>query len=337
MVKISEKTKANTKKQLDKILHPFVKEWFYGKFKEYSKPQLFAVMEIHSRKNVLVSATTGATKTLTGFLSILNELVDSADKGILEERIYAVYISPLKALNEDIRVNLVEPLKEIQALAKEKYNRELDIRVAVRGGDTSQSEKSKMLKKPPHILITTPESLGIVLSSTKFVEHLKAVEWCIIDEIHALAESKRGTHLSVSIENLERLSGHITRIGLSATVSPLNEVAHFLVGNERECTIINVPFIKELDLQVMSAVDNLVDITYHDLHVKTYTLIDTLVQQHKTTLIFTNTRAATERIVHHLKEMFPKNYTESAEDLENDKSSFMLLNKCINECICFHM
>ena len=164
------KEKPNTKKQLNNILNPVVRDWFYSKFKEYSLPQLFGVMEIHSRNNILVSAPTGSTKTLTGFLSILNELVDSSLKGILEDRIYTVYISPLKALNEDIKVNLIEPLEEIKEIAKNKYNRDINIRVAVRGGDTTPSEKAKMLKKPPHILITTPESLAIVLSTTKFIE-----------------------------------------------------------------------------------------------------------------------------------------------------------------------
>jgi ATP-dependent helicase Lhr and Lhr-like helicase len=310
MPTLTEKTTPNSKKDLDLILHPFVKEWFYSKFKDYSLPQLFGVMEIHSRNNILVSAPTGATKTLTAFLSILNELVDSADKGILKDKIYAIYISPLKALNEDIKVNLIEPLQEIKLIAK-KYNRDLDIRVSVRGGDTTASEKSGMLKKPPHILITTPESLAIVLSSIKFIDLMKDVEWCIIDEIHALAENKRGTHLMLSIERLEHLCGHITRLWLSATVSPIEEIAQFLVGNNRDCLIVNVPFMKQVDLKVISAVDNLVDSSYRSLHKHTYTLIDSLIQEHKTTLIFTNTRAATERVVHHLKDMFPRNYYEN--------------------------
>lgn len=308
---ISFKKKPNTTKQLDAILHPFVREWFHAKFPDFSLPQLYAVMEIHGRNNVLVSAPTGATKTLTGFLSILNELIDAADKGILEDRIYAVYVSPLKALNEDIKVNLLEPLEEIKRIAKDTYQREIDVRVAVRGGDTTTADKAKMLKLPPHILITTPESLAISMASPKFSEHLKRLEWCIIDEIHAIAESKRGTHLILSLERLEHYCGHITRIGLSATVSPLEEIARFLVGTNRDCTIVDVQFIKELDLQVLSAVDNLVDVTYKELHERTYALIDTLIQQHRTTLIFTNTRAATERVVHHLKEMFPQSYTEN--------------------------
>jgi len=268
-------------------------------------------MEIHSRNNILVSAPTGATKTLTGFLSILNELIDSSIKGILENRIYCVYVSPLKALNNDIAKNLIEPLKEMEIIA----NKKLGIRVAVRTGDTSVKDRNAMLKNPPHILITTPESLAILLSSIKFIEHLKKVEWFICDEVHALAENKRGVHLSLSMERLGDLSPHMTRIGLSATISPLKEVAEFLVGyennNPRACKIIDVQFIKEMDLKVLSPVKDLIGIEHGLMHHQMYVMIDKLIQDHKTTLIFTNTRSATERVVHHLKEKFPKNYTEN--------------------------
>src|SRR3989344_2311869 len=165
---------------LKAIFHPLINQWFFSKFKEFSLPQLFGVMEIHNRKNVLISAPTGATKTLTGFLAILNALVDSAHKGILEDRVYAVYISPLKALNYDIQHNLLRPLQEIETLNDKKLN----IRVGVRTGDTTAYEKAKMLKHAPHILITTPESLAIMLSSRKFRNHLLDVQWCIVDEVH---------------------------------------------------------------------------------------------------------------------------------------------------------
>ncbi len=304
---ITYKEKPNTAKQVENILNSTVKNWFYSRFKSFSLPQLFGVMEIHARKNILVSAPTGATKTLTGFLSILNELVDSAEKGILEDKIYCVYISPLKALNNDISKNLKEPLEEIAEIAGKK----LGIRVAVRTGDTTASEKQKMLKKPPHILITTPESLAIMITSPKFREHLKGVEWCIVDEIHALAENKRGVHLSLSLERLNHLAGHMCRVGLSATVAPLEEIAKFLVGPERDCEIVDVQFIKDMDLQVMSPVDNLIEADHKQLHTSMYELIDNLIQEHKTTLIFTNTRAATERVVDHLKHKFPSRYTEN--------------------------
>jgi len=297
--------------QVEKILNPVVKKWFFSRFKEFSLPQLFGVIPIHNRENILVSAPTGATKTLTAFLSILNELVDNAEKGILENKIYAVYISPLKALNSDIAVNLLHPLNEIEAIAGKK----LGIRVAVRTGDTTAAEKSKMLQKPPHILITTPESLAIVLSSIKFIDHLKDVQYCIIDEIHALADSKRGVHLSLSVERLARMASHMSRIGLSATVAPIEEIAKFLVGfndgKPNQCKIVDVQFIKELDLKVLSPLKDLINTSPDEIHDAMYTLIDNLIQTHKTTLIFTNTRSATERVVDHLKDKFPKNYTEN--------------------------
>ncbi len=293
--------------EIKAVLNPIVKKWFFDKFKTFSEPQKFAVMDIHKRENILVSAPTGATKTLTAFLSILNELVDSAEKGILEDKVYCLYISPLKALNNDIRKNLQEPLQEMQEIA----GKDLGIRVAVRTGDTTAYEKQKMLKKAPHILITTPESLAIMLCSPKFREHLKNVQWCIVDEIHALADNKRGTHLSLSLERLEHLTQYMCRIGLSATVAPLDEVAKFLVGKDRQCKVVDIQFIKNLDFKVLSPVSNLIDTPHKIMHAKMYNLIHNLVQEHRTTLIFTNTRAATERVVDYLKEKYPKHYNSA--------------------------
>jgi ATP-dependent Lhr-like helicase len=309
------KTTPDSEKDLLKILNPVVKNWFFSRFSSFSLPQLFGIMEIHSRNNILVSAPTGATKTLTAFLSILNELVDSAQKGILQDKIYCVYVSPLKALSNDIQKNLVEPLKEIDKIAGAK----LGIRVAVRTGDTSAYEKSLMLKKPPHILITTPESLALVLSSSRFVELLRNVEWCIVDEIHALAENKRGVHLSISLERLQRLSPIMTRVGLSATIAPIEEVAKFIAGlengNFRSCKVVDVQFIKKMDLKVLSPVPDLIDCEHKAMHHRMYELIDQLIQSHRTALIFTNTRSATERVIHHLKEKFPKKYAQTEQTI----------------------
>ncbi|MBI3033718.1 ATP-dependent helicase [Candidatus Woesearchaeota archaeon] len=305
---IELKETPDSEEQISRILNPTVKKWFFSRFNGYSLPQLFGVLEIHSRNNILVSAPTGATKTLTGFLSILNELVDSAEKGILKDKTYCVYISPLKALNNDIEKNLKEPLQEMETIAGKK----LGIRVAVRTGDTTPSEKARMLKKPPHILITTPESLAIVLSSFRFIEFLKDVEWVIVDEVHALAENKRGTHLSLSLERLQALSPAMCRVGLSATIAPIGEVAQYLVGLEggkpRSCLIVEADFIKKMDIKVLSPVPDLIDTGHSEVHAAMYTMIDSLIQSHRTTLIFTNTRSATERVVHYLKEKFPKIY-----------------------------
>ncbi len=308
--------KPYSSEQIRYILNPIVDKWFFTKFKEFSLPQLFGVMEVHSRNNLLISAPTGATKTLTAFLSILNELIDCSESGILEDKVYCVYVSPLKALNYDIHVNLIEPLKEMEKIAGKKLN----IRVSVRTGDTSASEKANMLKHPPHILITTPESMAIVLSTIKFSELLKDVQWLVVDEIHALAESKRGVHFSLSMERLQRISNSMARIGLSATIAPLEEIAKFLVGYERDsslnyslrtCKIVDVQYLKNMDLKVLSPVQDLVSEEYSIMHNSMYSLIDDLIQSHKTTLIFTNTRAATERVVNHLKEKYPKKYTEN--------------------------
>ena len=303
---ITIKDKPNTEPELRNILNPLVQKWFFSRFKEFSLPQLYGVMEVHSRTNILISAPTGSTKTLTAFLSVLNELVDSAQKGILQDKVYCIYISPLRALSRDIQRNLLEPLAEIEKIA----GKDLGIRVGVRTSDTTQAEKAKMLKKPPHILITTPESLAILLTTIKFKENLKTAEWCIIDEVHALADNKRGVHLSLSMERLQIMAPGLARVGLSATIAPLEEIAKFLVGNGRDCRIIDVQFVKKLDLTVLSPVEDLINTDYNQLSNETYKIIDSLIQQHKTTLIFTNTRSGTERVVHHLKTKFPGNYYE---------------------------
>lgn len=305
MRKISFLDKPEKKEIIDNILNSTVKNWFYSKFQSYSLPQLYSVLKIHSRENILISAPTGATKTLTSFLSVINELVDSSQKEILENKVYCVYVSPLKSLNNDIKRNLTQPLEEINKL----NNKDLKIRVGVRTGDTTQKEKSAMLKNPPHILITTPESLSILLTSKKFKENLKQVEWLIIDEIHSFAENKRGVSLSISSEFLQQLSPGMCRVGLSATVSPIEQVAQFLVGSNRDCNIVDVNYIKEKDIDVLTPVKSFIQEDFSSLEKNLYNLIDSLIQKHRTTLIFTNTRSATERVVHHLLDKYPKNYS----------------------------
>jgi ATP-dependent Lhr-like helicase len=293
------------------ILNPLVKEWFFSRFKDFSESQLYGVMSVHERKNILISAPTGNGKTLTSFLAILNYLVDIAMKKELENKVYCVYTSPLKALNNDIFVNLVRPLEEIYKIAEEKKIELQKIRVSLRTGDTETKEKVKMLKNPPHILVTTPESLAIVLTSKKFIEHFYGVEFIIIDEIHSLG-NKRGVYQTISLERLEEISKiSPMRIGLSATIAPLDEMANFLVGIERECFIAEVSASKKLDIEVLTGVRDLIDTDGNELHNSLYGLIDKLIQEHKTTIVFTNTRAATERVINHLKDMFPENYIEN--------------------------
>jgi len=309
-------TKKSSKENLIETLDPLVKEWFFSKFRDFSEPQYYAVEQIHKRKNILISAPTGGTKTLTAFLSIINYLIKLAKSEQLDDKVYCVYISPLKALNNDIFVNLEMPLKEICEIAEKEKVKLKKIRVEVRTGDTTTQKKQKMLKNPPHILITTPESLGIILNSVKFNELLKQVEFVIVDEIHSLAENKRGTHLSLSIERLQEQNIlEFTRIGLSATISPLDEISKYLVGMKnyhlkefRECLICEVLFDKKIELSLKKPVKDFIETDADTISKELYDLLDDLIQKHKTTLIFTNTRSATERVVSHLKERFPQKY-----------------------------
>ncbi len=307
MIKWMEK--PNSDKEIFESLHPIVGEWFRKKFGSFTESQRYALLNIRDRKNILVSSPTGSGKTLCAFASILNYLISLDERNELEDKVYCIYVSPLKALSRDIEVNLKEPLEDMERLANKKFK----IRVSVRTGDTTPEEKTKQLKHPPHILITTPESLAIILSSSRFIEHLRATEFCIVDEIHAMA-NKRGVHLSLSLERLQHTSIiPLTRIGLSATISPLEEIARFLVGydnKERDCLIADVQFAKKLDMRVLCPVPDLINTSAQEMQKGLYSLIDKLIQEHKTTLIFTNTRSATERVIHHLKEMFPSRYTE---------------------------
>lgn len=298
----------NSKNEVNKILHPIVREWFFGKFEEFSKTQLYGVKNIYERRNILVSAPTGGTKTLTAFLGIINYLVDLALKDELDNKIYAVYTSPLKALSNDIYVNLIAPLEEIEKLAKKKGLKMQKIRIALRTGDTKSSERQKMLKRPPHILVTTPETLAIVLTSPKLSERLAALEFIIVDEIHALT-NKRGVYLSLTLERLNELSLiEPVRVGLSATISPIEEIAKFLVGADRDCLIAEVKLLKKIEIDLDHPGRNILESENVENQKKLYQLLDELIQKNRTTLIFTNTRNATERIVHHLDMNFPGKY-----------------------------
>ena len=300
--------KKHTEAETRKILHPLVSEWFFGKFKSFSMTQEYGVLEIWKRNDILISAPTGGTKTLTAFLAILNYLVGLAEKNLLEDKVYAIYTSPLKALSNDIHKNLIEPLQEIRELAEKKNIKLQDIRVGLRTGDTTVAERAKMARKSPHIFVTTPESLAIVLTSKNFVEKMRSVEFCIVDEIHAL-DNKRGVYLNLTLERLNEVSKTWpTKIGLSATVEPIEEVARYLVGEDKNRSVkyVRVPLDKVIDVDVLTPVEDLIEDT--EITPSFYNLLDALLKKHKTTLIFTNTRSATERVVNHLKDKFPTEY-----------------------------
>jgi len=297
------------------LLRPYVKEWFKRNFKELTLPQKFSIPLIKKGKNVLITSPTGSGKTLSMFASILDELFRLGEKGKLEEKIYCVYISPLRALDNDVYKNLLVPLKEIREIAKEMGKELPEVRVSVRTGDTLPSERQQQLKHPPHILITTPESIAIILSTRKFKEKLKDVRWVIVDEIHELADSKRGVHLSLSLERLQNFVGKpFVRIGAGATLEPLDQCAKFLVGyengKERDCKIIDARFVKKMDIKLLSPTKDLLYTSAEEITNSMYKLLDKLISKHRTTLVFTNTRSGTERCVHHLKQMFPNVYTD---------------------------
>ncbi len=301
------KAKPYADREIFKSLNSHVADWFRRRFGGFTESQRYSIIPIKNKKNILVSSPTGSGKTLCAFASVIDHLVSLSEKGELENKTYAVYISPLKALARDIEVNLRQPLKEIEEIAGKKFG----IRIGLRTGDTTQSERAKMAKNAPHILITTPESFAIVLTSKKFVEHLEGVEFCIVDEIHAMG-NKRGVDLSLSLERLNYIAEKWpVKIGLSATVEPLEEVAKFLVGidkndKNREVIAARVPFTKKLDIQVLTPVEDLIE--HENPRIEMYHLIHDLVSKHKTTLIFTNTRSATERVVNYLKDKFPVEY-----------------------------
>ncbi len=298
-------------------LNPLLRGWFEKKYESFTPPQKYSIVEAFEGNNVLISSPTGSGKTLAAFMTALSKLLDLAMKKELEDRVYVVYVSPLKALNNDIRRNLEEPLEEMYSLAKERGMKLQNIRIAVRTGDTENNERQRQLRKPPHILITTPESLAIALCSPKFSKNLRKVEFLIVDELHSLAENKRGSHLSLSIERLQEIQeGKMVRIGLSATIHPLEDVARFLVGcengKERDCVVADVTFEKRIEISVMSPISNLFTATSEEISENLYSTIAEFIKNSRTTLIFTNTRSATERVVFHLKKLLGEDFPISA-------------------------
>lgn len=285
--------------------HPVVREWFISRFKNPTKPQEEGWPRIALGESVLIAAPTGSGKTLSAFLACIDTLVRKSIAGELDQKTEVVYVSPLKALSNDIQKNLEGPLKEILALAESKGYEIKGIKTSVRTGDTSQSERQSMLRKPPHILVTTPESLYILLTADKSREMLKTVSTVIVDEIHAIADDKRGTHLSLTLERLEELSAEKpVRIGLSATQKPIEEIARFLAGNRRPLPkIIDSGSRRKLDVSIEVPKNNELGAVTSSKHWDDiYNRIIQLAEEHKSTLVFVNTRRLAERIAFILTE-----------------------------------
>ncbi|HPT38097.1 MAG TPA: DEAD/DEAH box helicase, partial [Methanothrix sp.] len=321
----------------------------------FTPPQRQAVPLIRQGKNVLICSPTGSGKTLSAFISIINQLFVMAAEEKLDNSVYCLYISPLKSLANDIHRNLSRPLSEIQALAKERGLFVQDIRHAIRHGDIPAQEKARMNRSTPHILNTTPESFAILLSSPRFREKLATVKWVIVDEIHSLAASKRGVHLTLSLERLEELKrefqgkiepqgkdepqgknktagkdgllqtnggkgqgeiemqsnpedGGFVRIGCSATVEPLREVADFLAGNFRAVEIVDCRFSRSFDLRLSCPVPDLIGTDQKELSDRFYELLHRLVAEHRSALIFANSRNGAERVLNNMRERYPQSY-----------------------------
>ena len=284
--------------------HPLVREWFVRKFGTPTEPQEQGWPHILAGRTTLISAPTGSGKTLAAFLACIDRLVCKALAGDLCDRTEVLYVSPLKALSNDIQKNLEGPLSEILQMAGERGLLMPEIRTAVRTGDTLMHERRAMLKRPPHILVTTPESLYILLTAERSRAVLRDVETVIVDEIHAVADDKRGAHLALSLERLEALTYRPpVRIGLSATQKPIEEVAHFLTGNGRAApVVVDVGHKRKLDLAVEVPASQLGPITTNEMWDEIYNRLVELVESHRSTLVFVNTRRLAERIAHRLGE-----------------------------------
>ncbi|MEM2502524.1 MAG: ATP-dependent helicase [Acidilobaceae archaeon] len=322
---------ANVDENIYSMLRPYIARWFKEKYGSFTEPQRLAIPLVKQGKNVLISSPTGTGKTLAAFLGVIDEIFRIyEEEGGLEDYVYVVYVSPLRALNNDMKKNLLEPLSEISNVAKEMGFNIPDIRVAVRTSDTSSYEKQKMLRKPPHILITTPESLAISLVAPKFREKLSRARWIIVDEIHDLASSKRGAHLMLSIERLDNTiystAGRwLQRIGLSATIAPLEVVAGFLGGyvngKPRHVEIVDARFVKPIDIRVIVPDVDIIRDPPDKVNEAIYVKLAELIENHRTTLVFTNTRSATERVVFKLKKIITNNNLVDMDKIEAHHSS----------------
>src|SRR5437867_4735991 len=293
--------------------HPVVERWFSNRFAEPTEPQRRAWPVIQEGGDVLIAAPTGSGKTFAAFLSAIDGLVRQGLNGELRDEMQVVYVSPLKALSNDVQKNLSEPLAEIRATLAEQGLPDARVRTLVRTGDTPQSERQAMLKQPPHILVTTPESLYLILTSERAREMLRSVRTVIVDEIHAVARDKRGSHLALSLARLDALIGtRAQRVGLSATQKPIDEIARFLVGTSAPAPdIIDSGHARPLDLSIEHPSSPLEAVMAGEVWEEVNTRIAELITQHRTTLVFVNTRRLAERLTMHLSERIGADHVTS--------------------------
>ncbi|MBV8896132.1 MAG: DEAD/DEAH box helicase, partial [Acidobacteriaceae bacterium] len=284
---------------------PIVQRWFAERFDSPTEPQLLGWPEIAAQRDTLISAPTGSGKTLAAFLICLDRLVRAARAHTLSDETQVVYVSPLKALSNDVHRNLELPLAQMAVLAEREGIPLMPIRTAVRTGDTPALERAQMLRKPPHILVTTPESLFILLTAEKSRQMLRSVSTVIVDEIHAIADDKRGSHLMLTLARLDALTEkRAQRIGLSATVKPIEEVARLLGPDTR---IVDIGHRREMDLAVETPRDELGAVASTELWNEIYDRVAELILANRTTLVFVNTRRLSERVAHALGERLGSN------------------------------
>jgi ATP-dependent Lhr-like helicase len=277
--------------------HPAVRRWFEGTFAGPTPPQALGWPPIQEGRHVLLAAPTGTGKTLAAFLTALDGLFRRGAP--LPDETAVLYVSPLKALGNDVSKNLAEPLAAIRALDPSLP----EVRVLVRSGDTLPAERQRMTRRPPHVLVTTPESLYVLLTSEGGRRMLRTVKTAIVDEIHAVLGSRRGSHLALSLERLEALAGPVQRIGLSATQRPLSDVARFLVGTGRECVEVDVGHRRAMDLAMEVPPSELEPVCTHEIWGEIHARMAELIREHRTTLVFANTRKLAERLAARLTDL----------------------------------
>ena len=282
--------------------HPVLQRWWASRFEEPTAAQLEGWRAIREGAHTLIAAPTGSGKTLAAFLTALDELFrEGVEQGGLPDEVRVIYVSPLKALSADIHKNLAEPRREIKALAESLDYPGVKITAAVRSGDTPQPERAAMLRTPPHILVTTPESLYLLLTAERSRAMLKTARVVIVDEIHAVLQSRRGAHLALSLERLDHVCGRkLQRIGLSATQKPIEEVARFLT--HEQVSIVDKGHKRQLDLAVEVPQSPLEAVMSHEVWKEIYDRLVGLIESHRTTLITVNTRRLAERMAHQLSE-----------------------------------
>ena len=292
------------------LFHPSVTAWFEEHFKAPTPAQTEAWPLIKAGRNVLIAAPTGSGKTLAAFMAAIDDLIRQGIEGGLKDETQILYVSPLKALSNDIQLNLEAPIAGIRQKLRELELPDVEIRTWVRTGDTSPGERQRMVRRPPPIVVTTPESLYVLLGSETGRRMLATTQTVIVDEIHAMAPNKRGSHLALSLERLASICGNPPlRIGLSATQKPIQDVARFLVGaaasgKERpDCAIVDSGHRRERELALEIPASPLEAVMSAEVWEQVYRRLAGLIEQHRTTLIFVNTRRMAERVTRKLSEL----------------------------------